>query len=180
MPKRLATFALALALLGCAEFALNTGNDAGFERQAKGSAATRNVAARATSCPDQEASALLNQRQFIDAKQLLQRRLSSASSRSQRYCDLLSLSLAYAMPAAAFHDLAMARQFYGDAVRLARKGTVPQGARLFAQTLQQLLTTQGEVYSLQKNTIELRNELAKKEDAIQRLKDLTLGNSGTR
>jgi hypothetical protein len=167
---------LSLALSACTAFDGAGPGNSGFKDKAVKT--KRKPASSILACPDQEASVQLNAMQFEAARELLQRRLSSSSSRAQRYCDLLSLSLAYAMPSSDFHDLSMARQFYADALRLARKGTVPQGAKLFAQTLQQLLTTQGEVYSLQKHNIELRNELSKKEEAIQRLKELTIGNPG--
>lgn len=172
MPK--APFIALLALLTACTVMQANDRSGGF--QAQGQAVGKAAVVPEMTCPDGEFSRLINKGFYADARTLLQRRLSASSSRARRYCDLLSMSLQYALPASDRHDLQMARQFYADALRLGRKGEIPENVRLIALSLQQLLSIQGEVYSLQQHNIELRSTLSKKEEAIQKLKDVTLGN----
>lgn len=126
------------------------------------------------SCPDTAAAALIVDGEFEQAKALLAEDMKHVSRGQDKACVLLSLALLNAMPESPFLDFARAQEFRVLARELKLNNAHPR-LKILDGTVESLIDLQLKLEQQAKEGVRLQQELAKKEQAIERLKLLTLG-----
>ncbi len=126
-------------------------------------------------CPDIETTRLILAGEFLQAKQLLNEDLDRSKNDLHRSCVLTSMGLLAALPESEYFDVERAQDFQS----LARvNGVVQLGSaqlQLLDRTLAGLIALQLKTTTSDEEIRRLQMELDKKEDALKKLKQLTLG-----
>lgn len=126
-------------------------------------------------CPDVETTRLILAGEFLQAKQLLNEDLDRSKNDLHRSCVLTSMGLLAALPESEYFDVERAQDFQS----LARvNGVVQQGSaqlQLLDRTLAGLIALQLKSTTSDEEIQRLQVELDKKEAALKKLKQLTLG-----
>lgn len=134
-------------------------------------------------CHDNAAIRLLASGQYEAANGLLQKEVRSEghakSSATKQYCTYLGLNLLHLLSASPYFNLANAVEYQNRLQSLIEEGVSDEQGLLLSKALQEVMLQHTENSRLQASIAELQDELQQKEEAIQRLKELTMEETGS-
>ncbi len=134
-------------------------------------------------CSDNAAIRLLASGQYEAANGLLQKEVSSEAyaraPATQQYCTYLGLNLLHLLSASPYFNLANAVEYQNRLQALIDQGVSDEQGLLLSKALQEVMLQHTANSRLQANIAQLRTELQQKEEALQRLKELTMEETGS-
>lgn len=134
-------------------------------------------------CHDNAAIRLLASGQYESANGLLQKAVNddalAKAPATEQYCTYLGLNLLHLLSASPYFNLANAVEYQNRLQALIEEGISDEQGLLLSKALQEVMLQHTANSRLQTNIVELRAELQQKEDAIQRLKELTMEETGS-
>ena len=132
---------------------------------------------------DNAAIRLLASGQYESANGLLQKEVRSEGyakmPATKQYCTYLGLNLLHLLSASPYFNLANAVEYQNRLQSLIEHGVSDEQGLLLSKALQEVMLQHTANSRLQANITELRAELQQKEQAIQRLKELTMEETGS-
>ncbi len=186
---------LSLSLGACSYLGFESPSSVGSEHSAQGgsesrpSVGSKNKGSKAATkqkpvrdqnvnrsyCPDPQVAKLLVDHDFDTARFLLEEDLDRLSSTRAKRCVLLSFALLYALPESTYNNIEKAREYQFRAQNEGGLERAAMDVQLFNKSISSLLFTQERNELLSSDAEQLRLEIEKKEELIDRLKKLTLG-----
>ncbi|MGI9289418.1 MAG: hypothetical protein ACR2P1_28875 [Pseudomonadales bacterium] len=134
-------------------------------------------------CQDNPAIRLLASGQYEPAHALLQKEVQKEAraqpQAAQQYCNYLGLNLLHLLSASPYFNLANAVKYQNRLQALIDEGVSDEQGLLLSKALNEVMLQHTANSRLQTDIAELRTELKQKEDAIQRLKELTMEETGS-
>lgn len=134
-------------------------------------------------CYDNAAIRLLASGQYEPANGLLQKQVSkkalAKAAAKEQYCTYLGLNLLHLLSASPYFNLANAVEYQNRLQTLIEEGVSDEQGLLLSKALQEVMLQHTANSRLQTNIAELRTELKQKEEALQRLKELTMDETGS-
>ncbi len=134
-------------------------------------------------CHDNAAIRLLASGQYESANGLLQKEVRSEghakTPATEQYCTYLGLNLLHLLSASPYFNLANAVEYQNRLQSLIEEGVSDEQGLLLSKALQEVMLQHTANSRLQANITALKDELQQKEEAIQRLKELTMEETGS-
>lgn len=129
-------------------------------------------------CQDNAAIRLLASGQYEPAHVLLEKEVKKGSRQqtqsAQQYCTYLGLNLLHLLSASPYFNLAKAVEYQNRLQALIDEGVSDEQGLLLSKALNEVMLQHTANSRLQTSIAALRTELEQKEEAIQRLKELTM------
>lgn len=134
-------------------------------------------------CQDNPAIRLLASGQYEAAHAILQKEVQKEvqvqAHAAQQYCTYLGLNLLHLLSASPYFNLANAVEYQNRLQALIDEGVSDEQGLLLSKALNEVMLQHTANSRLQTSITELRTELKQKEEAIQRLKELTMEETGS-
>lgn len=134
-------------------------------------------------CQDNPAIRLLASGQYESANALLQKVVQNGAQAktppAEQYCTYLGLNLLHLLSASPYFNLANAVEYQNRLQALIEEGVSDEQGLLLSKALNEVMLQHTANSRLQASIAELRTELQQKEEAIQRLKELTMEETGS-